>query len=31
MVPHQTPPGQAINGGRLISPGAAAGHIPPQE
>jgi predicted PurR-regulated permease PerM len=28
MVPHQTPPGQAITGGRLISPGAATEHIP---
>jgi predicted PurR-regulated permease PerM len=31
MVPRQTPPGQTISGGRLISPGAAAGNIPPQD
>ena len=31
MVPRQTPPGQTITGGRLISPGAAVGNAPPQE
>jgi len=30
-VPRQTPPGQAITGGRLISPGTPSGQIPPQE
>ncbi len=30
-VSRQTPPGQAITGGRLISPGTPTGHIPPQE
>jgi predicted PurR-regulated permease PerM len=30
-VPQQTPPGQIITGGRLVSPGAPTGHIPPQE
>jgi predicted PurR-regulated permease PerM len=30
-VPRQTPPGQAITGGRLISPGTPSGHIPPQK
>ena len=29
--PRQTPPGQVITGGRLISPGAPTGHIPPQD
>jgi len=29
--PRQTPPGQAITGGQLISPGAPTGHIPPQQ
>jgi len=27
-VPQQTPPGQVITGGRLISPGEPTGHIP---
>src|SRR5208283_5315098 len=31
MVPHQTPPGQTITGGRLISPGTAPQHVAPQE
>ena len=31
MVPQQTPPGHTITGGRLISPGAATEHVPPQE
>jgi predicted PurR-regulated permease PerM len=31
MVPRQTPPGQVITGGRLVSPGAPGGHIPPRE
>jgi predicted PurR-regulated permease PerM len=31
MAPRQTPPGQAITGGRLISPGTPSGHIPPQQ
>ena len=30
-TPHQTPPGQAITGGRLIAPETPTGHIPPQE
>jgi predicted PurR-regulated permease PerM len=30
-VPHQTPPGQAITGGRLIAPGTPTGQVPPQE
>jgi len=30
-IPRQTPPGQAITGGQLISPEAAAGNIPPQD
>jgi len=30
-IPRQTPPGQAITGGRLISPAPPPGHIPPQE
>jgi len=30
-VPRQTPPGQVITGGQLISPGAPTGHIPPQD
>jgi predicted PurR-regulated permease PerM len=29
MIPRQTPPGQPITGGRLISPGTAAGRTPP--
>ena len=28
-IPRQTPPGQAITGGRLISPEAATGRTPP--
>jgi predicted PurR-regulated permease PerM len=28
QIPRQTPPGQAITGGRLISPGSADGHTP---
>jgi predicted PurR-regulated permease PerM len=28
-IPRQTPPGQPITGGRLISPGAATEHTPP--
>ena len=28
MIPHQTPPGQPITGGRLISPGTATGVTP---
>ncbi|MDR3747991.1 MAG: AI-2E family transporter [Acidobacteriota bacterium] len=31
QAPRQTPPGQVITGGRLISPGAPTGHIPPQD
>ncbi len=30
-VPQQTPPGQVITGGRLISPGEPTGHIPRPE
>ena len=30
-VPRQTPPGQVITGGQLISPGVSSGHVPPQE
>jgi len=30
-APQQTPPGQVITGGRLVSPGAPTGHIPPQD
>ena len=30
-VPRQTPPGQVITGGRLISPGESTGHIPRQD
>ena len=30
-IPRQTPPGQAITGGRLISPGEPSGPIPPQD
>lgn len=31
QVPRQTPPGQVITGGQLISPGEPTGHIPPQD
>jgi predicted PurR-regulated permease PerM len=31
IVPRQTPPGQVITGGTLISPGTSTGHIPPQD
>jgi predicted PurR-regulated permease PerM len=30
-VPQQTPPGQVITGGRLVSPGEPTGHIPRPE
>jgi len=30
-VRRQTPPGQVITGGQLISPGSPTGHIPPQD
>ena len=30
-IPQQTPPGQVITGGRLISPGAPTGRIPRQD
>jgi predicted PurR-regulated permease PerM len=30
-ISRQTAPGQAITGGRLISPGTPTGHIPPQD
>ena len=30
-VPRQTPPGQVITGGQLISPGASSGQIPHNE